>query len=140
MRATGIVRRIDDLGRVVIPKEIRRTMNIREGDPLEIYLDTAEKTVCFKKYNAFCNGEETIKAIISACPKLCFLYDNSEEVFCHNGSKPKEYDEVSSDNGFKIFSIDCEGEHLGELAVAAGLDDAVAEYMCDMIRNIFMND
>ena len=39
MRATGIVRRIDDLGRVVIPKEIRRTLRIREGDPLEIYTD-----------------------------------------------------------------------------------------------------
>ena len=39
MKATGIVRRIDDLGRVVIPKEIRRTMRIREGDPLEIFTD-----------------------------------------------------------------------------------------------------
>ena len=39
MKATGIVRRIDDLGRVVIPKEIRRTLRIREGDPLEIYVD-----------------------------------------------------------------------------------------------------
>ena len=39
MKATGIVRRIDDLGRVVIPKEIRRTMRIREGDPMEIYTD-----------------------------------------------------------------------------------------------------
>ena len=41
MKATGIVRRIDDLGRVVIPKEIRRTMRIREGDPLEIYTSKA---------------------------------------------------------------------------------------------------
>ena len=39
MKATGIVRRIDDLGRVVVPKEIRRTLRIREGDPLEIYTD-----------------------------------------------------------------------------------------------------
>lgn len=39
MKATGIVRRIDDLGRVVIPKEIRRNMNIREGDPLEIFIE-----------------------------------------------------------------------------------------------------
>ena len=39
MKATGIVRRIDDLGRVVIPKEIRRTLRIREGDPLEIYTE-----------------------------------------------------------------------------------------------------
>lgn len=50
MKATGIVRRIDDLGRVVIPKEIRRTLRIREGDPLEIYT-TREGEVIFKKYS-----------------------------------------------------------------------------------------
>ena len=50
MKATGIVRRIDDLGRVVIPKEIRRTMRIREGDPLEIFTDR-EGEVIFKKYS-----------------------------------------------------------------------------------------
>lgn len=49
MKATGIVRRIDDLGRVVIPKEIRRAMRIREGDPLEIYTDT-NGCVIFRKY------------------------------------------------------------------------------------------
>lgn len=50
MKATGIVRRIDDLGRVVIPKEIRRTMHIREGSPLEIFTDT-QGGVIFKKYS-----------------------------------------------------------------------------------------
>ena len=50
MKATGIVRRIDDLGRVVIPKEIRRTMRIREGDPLEIYTDNSGEVI-FKKYS-----------------------------------------------------------------------------------------
>ncbi|MCL2884400.1 MAG: AbrB/MazE/SpoVT family DNA-binding domain-containing protein [Oscillospiraceae bacterium] len=50
MKATGIVRRIDDLGRVVIPKEIRRTMHIREGDPLEIFTDSGGEVV-FKKYS-----------------------------------------------------------------------------------------
>ena len=50
MKATGIVRRIDDLGRVVIPKEIRRTMRIREGDPLEIFTDK-EGGVIFRKYS-----------------------------------------------------------------------------------------
>lgn len=50
MRATGIVRRIDDLGRVVIPKEIRRTLRIREGDPLEIYTDR-DGEVILKKYS-----------------------------------------------------------------------------------------
>ena len=48
MKATGIIRRIDDLGRVVIPKEIRRNLGIREGDPLEIFVDNG--VVCFIKY------------------------------------------------------------------------------------------
>ena len=50
MKATGIIRKIDDLGRVVIPKEIRRTLRIREGDPLEIYTDR-EGEVILKKYS-----------------------------------------------------------------------------------------
>ena len=50
MKATGITRRIDDLGRVVIPKEIRRTLRIREGDPLEIFTDR-EGGIILKKYS-----------------------------------------------------------------------------------------
>ena len=49
MKSTGIIRRIDELGRVVIPKEVRRTLHIKEGDPLELYLDG--NTLCLKKYN-----------------------------------------------------------------------------------------
>ena len=50
MKATGIVRRIDDLGRIVVPKEIRRTLRIREGDPLEIYTGR-EGEIMLKKYS-----------------------------------------------------------------------------------------
>ena len=50
MKATGVVRRIDDLGRIVIPKEIRRTLRIKEGDPLEIFTDK-EGEVILKKYS-----------------------------------------------------------------------------------------
>ena len=60
MKATGIVRRIDDLGRVVIPKEIRRTLRIREGDPLEIFTDR-EGEIILKKYSPI--GEMGIFAI-----------------------------------------------------------------------------
>ena len=49
MKATGIIRRVDDLGRIVIPKDIRRTIGIREGEPLEIFIE-GEDTVCFRKY------------------------------------------------------------------------------------------
>ena len=77
MKATGIVRRIDDLGRVVIPKEIRRTMRIREGDPLEIYTDR-EGEVIFKKYSPI--GElssfaaqyaETLHRVCSLAVVIC---------------------------------------------------------------------
>ena len=61
MKTTGIVRRVDDLGRVVIPKEIRQSLKIREGDPLEIWLD--KDVICFKKYNAIVPLEDTLKAI-----------------------------------------------------------------------------
>ena len=50
MRTTGIIRRIDELGRVVIPKEIRRRVNINEGDPLEIFIE-GNDTVCFRTHN-----------------------------------------------------------------------------------------
>lgn len=52
MRATGIVRRIDDLGRVVIPKEIRRSMGIVEGDPLEMYIDTKSNGLTLVPYHS----------------------------------------------------------------------------------------
>ena len=63
MKATGIVRRIDDLGRVVIPKEIRRTMRIREGDPLEISVDNG--VICLIKYQP-----EEIKKILDDIEEL----------------------------------------------------------------------
>ena len=60
MKATGIVRRIDDLGRVVIPKEIRRTLRIREGDPLEIFT-ASDGEVIFKKYSPIGEVSNTAK-------------------------------------------------------------------------------
>ena len=78
MKATGIVRRIDDLGRVVIPKEIRKSMKIKEGDPLEIFT-TREGEVVFKKYSyADEHDWAKAKAIVKALhPDLQFaLYDS----------------------------------------------------------------
>lgn len=67
MRATGIIRRVDDLGRVVIPKEIRRTMGIREGEPLEIYTDTicGNPAICFAKYeHNFAHEAESLREAV----------------------------------------------------------------------------
>lgn len=77
MRATGIIRRIDDLGRVVIPKEIRRSMGIREGDPLEIYTDR-DGAIIFKKY-APNNTDDVVVYLVNSARALGFeigVYDD----------------------------------------------------------------
>ena len=72
MRATGIVRRIDDLGRVVIPREIRRSLGIREGDALEIFVD-GKDTVCFRKYVINLRDEvESLKSQIEIASNLSY--------------------------------------------------------------------
>lgn len=70
MKATGIVRRIDDLGRVVIPKEIRRTLRIREGDPLEIYT-SRDGEVIFKKYSLMGGLDEFAAQFCETLSKSC---------------------------------------------------------------------
>ena len=93
MKATGIVRRIDDLGRVVIPKEIRRTMRIREGDPLEIYTDR-EGEVIFKKYSPI--GElaafagEYAETLYKTC-SLSIIICDRDAVIATAGVSRKEY-------------------------------------------------
>ena len=69
MKATGIVRRIDDLGRVVVPKEIRRTMRIREGEPMEIFTGR-EGEIVLKKVKPVClrcQSEEGLKELKPGC-------------------------------------------------------------------------
>lgn len=63
MKSTGIIRRIDDLGRIVIPREIRRTMHIHEGDPLEIFTD--DGAVLLRKYNPVITVLDTLKSLAS---------------------------------------------------------------------------
>ncbi len=93
MKATGIVRRIDDLGRVVIPKEIRRTLRIKEGDPLEIYTDR-DGEVIFKKYSPV--GEmqnfaaEYATALQKATGITVFVCDR-DAVICVSGASKKEF-------------------------------------------------
>lgn len=92
MKATGIVRRIDDLGRVVIPKEIRRTLRIREGDPLEIFTDR-EGEVILKKYSPI--GELTnfagqyAESIAQALGCLVCICD-TDQVITASGNGRKE--------------------------------------------------
>ena len=93
MKATGIVRRIDDLGRVVIPKEIRRTLRIREGDPLEIFVDR-EGEVILKKYspiNELGNfAKEYAESINESIGKPVCITDR-DSIIAANGVPKKDY-------------------------------------------------
>ena len=92
MKATGIVRRIDDLGRIVIPKEIRRTMRIREGDPLEIYT-SKDGEVIFKKYSLMGGVDEFAAQICETLSKttgLTVAVTDRDSVVAAAGSARRE--------------------------------------------------
>lgn len=93
MKATGIVRRIDDLGRVVIPKEIRRTLRIREGDPLEIFV-AREGEVILKKYSPISElghfATEYAEALYDSLLFPVFICDR-DEVIAVSGESKKDY-------------------------------------------------
>ena len=122
MKATGIVRRIDDLGRVVIPREIRRTLKIREGDPLEILIE--KNCVCFKKYSTLGSFSEDILRVAQDMAQRTFkhqiaIYDRDSKI-----SGPNSYssyvDESWEDNrtpfkyeGMGVYPIISDGELYG---------------------------
>ena len=93
MKATGIVRRIDDLGRVVIPKEIRRTLRIREGDPLEIFTDR-DGEVILKKYSPISElgqfAKEYAETLYETLGTPALISDR-DEMIAVSGLSKKEY-------------------------------------------------
>ena len=93
MKATGIVRRIDDLGRVVIPKEIRRTLRIRESDPLEIFTDR-EGEIILKKYSPIGElgnfAKEYAESLAQVAGCMVCICDH-DQVIAAAGSGSKEY-------------------------------------------------
>jgi len=93
MKATGIVRRIDDLGRVVIPKEIRRTLRIREGDPLEIFVDR-DGEVILKKYSPIGElgdfAKEYADSLYESMNHTVLITDR-DSVIAVSGASKKEY-------------------------------------------------
>ncbi len=100
MKATGIVRRIDELGRVVIPKEIRRTLRLREGDPLEVFTDRDE--LMLKKYSPIASlekiGEATAKSLNDLSGHLAIICDTDEVLTaCGEGKKTVANKELSAE-------------------------------------------
>ncbi len=136
MKATGIVRRIDDLGRVVVPKEIRRTLRIREGDPLEIFTDR-EGEIILKKYSLI--GELSqyaglyAEALAQTSGQLVCITDR-DHVVAAVGAGRKDFEgkpiskqleglieergnliAAAADNNFVQITLDDSGEHSSEV-------------------------
>ena len=97
MKATGIVRRIDELGRVVIPKEIRRTLRIREGDPLEIYTDR-DGGVILRKYSPIGElsgfAKEYTESLVRALGNTAVICDK-DQVISASGTARRELQDKS---------------------------------------------
>ena len=137
MKATGIVRRIDDLGRVVIPKEIRRTMRIREGDPLEIYT-SREGEVIFKKYSLLGGVEdfaaELCETMSRSTGSVCAVTDRDTVIAVAGGSKRElmgkritpELEQIMESR--KIYQYTGEGQ---PLQVTEGIDSLLAPILAE---------
>ena len=120
MKATGIVRRIDELGRVVIPKEIRRTLRIREGDPLEIYTDR-DGEVILKKYSPIGEmssfAKDYTESIFRSLGHIACIVDRDQVVAASGVNKKELWDKpISHDLEQAIASrqtIIADGEAIG---------------------------
>ena len=122
MKATGIIRRIDDLGRVVIPRELRRSLKIREGDPLEILIE--KNCVCFKKYSTLGLFSEDILRVAQDMAQRTFkhqiaIYDRDSKI-----SGPNSYSSYADESwedkrtpfkyeGMGVYPIISDGELYG---------------------------
>lgn len=134
MKATGIVRRIDDLGRVVVPKEIRRTLRIREGDPLEIFTDR-EGEIILKKYSPI--GELSLFAkqyadsLAQTSGRVVCITDRDQIIAMAGGSKKdflgkeisKQLDDIITEREF--VSAAKEDKHYVQITNDTGEDFAV---------------
>ena len=123
MKATGIIRRIDDLGRVVIPREIRKTMNIREGEPLEIYTDR-DGCVIFKKYqnDNLAPIAESIVATLRANHITASVYNSDGDKVAGFGSSCVKVEELE-ERAIVIRDNDLYGASFGYILVDKEITD-----------------
>lgn len=147
MKNTGIIRRVDDLGRIVIPKEIRNSLRVREGDPLEIYLH--ENMVCFKKLSPMTNNQGIVDIAMKMAKRenLSIAIYDTDKMLAEEGDYPTtvsdEWREDSLHNlhtnfyttDFFMFPIVSNGELCGFIAAKKNqLVDGDIESV-DMIAN-----
>ncbi len=143
LRATGIVRRIDDLGRVVIPKEIRRTLRIREGDPLEIYTDR-DGEVILKKYSPIGEmssfAKDYTESLFRSLGHIAVIVDRDQVVAASGVSRKELWDKpISQDLETAIASrqtMTLNRQQGGRTMAVTNEEDANAAYTAQVISPI----
>lgn len=136
MKATGIVRRVDDLGRIVIPKEIRRILRLREGDPMELYTDA--DVLVLKKYSPltrFGDSGNLLKTILQLAQVPIILCDRDKAVDAAAVEKTKYEglsltDDISEIIGKRTFYV--RGDDMPQITVFSG-SDLTAEMITPII-------
>ena len=142
LKATGIVRRIDELGRVVIPKEIRRTLRIREGDPLEIYTDR-DGEVILKKYSPIGEmssfAKDYTESIFRSLGHIACIVDRDQVVAASGVNKKELWDKpISHDLEQAIASRQTQtfNRQLGGKAMSVTNEDDTAGYTAQVVSPI----
>ena len=138
MKATGIVRRIDDLGRVVIPREIRRTLRIREGDPLELFTDG--DSVYFKKYEEPLSATaEALKPVITAAKQRGLdinLYDEDWRI-TPSRTAPNEFSALGMDYYIKqICKYNSRQYYIAIKATDEASNDELRDIYTEVVKGI----
>lgn len=142
MKATGIVRRIDDLGRVVIPKEIRRTLRIREGDPLEIFVDR-DGEVILKKYSPIAElgtfAQEYADSLYEAMGHIALIADR-DTIIAVAGAPKKEFMNKTLSPAVEKVMESRKSIHIGSTAEHKFYkdvdEDSVSKFMSEVIAPI----
>ena len=141
MKATGVVRRIDDLGRIVIPKEMRRTLRIRDGESLEIFVD--EDFVALKKYsplNDMANLAKTlVDSVYSSIGKNILVTDKDRVIACAGSTALKKKYLDKSISSFLLEILNSSNmvyeENLKTINITKKEEENCLYYICPIIMN-----
>lgn len=104
MKSTGIIRRIDDLGRIVIPKEIRKNLKIKENETLEIFIEN--ENIILKKFSSLNDMDKILKNYLNVLEDITYnnvLITNTDKVICVGGHKNFKY--LDGDIGLDIYKV-----------------------------------
>lgn len=139
MRATGIIRRVDDLGRIVIPKEIRRVLRIRENDPLEFFTDN--NAICLKKYQHYeTETWEKANKILSPLIKNFAVLDGYGDAVKCNGIKVKDVEEALAREDLVVKEYFQYGDRLAYLVCGKSNEESRINLAGEVLLNFLEED